>query len=78
MPPHHKPQLLPLVTKPPSRRKMMKAAVTHGVFYGISNSIIFGIYAAAFTYGTMLVANEEMKFFAVFRSVSHHVMLVFD
>ncbi|PVD31019.1 hypothetical protein C0Q70_10295 [Pomacea canaliculata] len=27
------------------------------------------LYAAAFTYGTMLVANEEMKFFAVFRVV---------
>lgn len=47
--------------------------MTYGVSYGISNSIIVCAYAAAFTYGTKLVGDGEMEFYAVFRSVSHLV-----
>ncbi|XP_025093404.1 LOW QUALITY PROTEIN: multidrug resistance protein 1-like [Pomacea canaliculata] len=53
-----------------TKRTVVKAAMTYGVSYGISNSIIFCAYAAAFTYGTKLVGDGEMEFYAVFRVFS--------
>ncbi|XP_025093405.1 LOW QUALITY PROTEIN: multidrug resistance protein 1-like [Pomacea canaliculata] len=53
-----------------TKRTVVKAAMTYGVSYGISNSIIVCAYAAAFTYGTKLVGDGEMEFYAVFRVFS--------
>ncbi|ESO99813.1 hypothetical protein LOTGIDRAFT_201107 [Lottia gigantea] len=44
-----------------------KHAFIYSIFYALAQSIIFFAYAATFAYGSILVQEGEMPFFAVFR-----------